>query len=114
MPKEYNLMRRHAFTMKLRPGFESEYAKRHNEIWPELNELLLTSGILDYTIYLDRGTHILFAYQVVSDDFDVSSLPQSPIMKRWWNYMADIMDTHPDTSPVTKDLKEVFHMGVDG
>lgn len=105
-------MHRHAFTMKLKPGFESEYAKRHDEIWPELDELLLASGILDYSIYLDKETQTLFAYQVVDDDFDASSLSQSPIMKRWWNYMADIMDTNPDASPVVNDLVEVFHMGV--
>ncbi len=106
-------MRRLAFKMKLKPGFETEYRKRHDAIWPELSELLLTSGILDYSIYLDRETLTLFAYQVVEDGFDGSSLPQSPIMQKWWSHMADIMDTNSDNSPVVNELLEVFHIEAD-
>ena len=103
-------MKRNAFKMKLKPGFEIEYKKRHDEIWPELSSLLTASGISDYSIYFDEETLILFAIQKIVDDFDESSLPNHPIVKKWWAYMADIMETNADNSPVVTSLKEVFHL----
>ena len=96
--------------MQLKPGFEAEYKKRHDEIWPELSALLSESGIQDYSIYLDRKTLTLFAVQKLADDFEPEAIPRHPIVKKWWAYMADIMDTNPDNSPVTGELIEVFHM----
>ncbi|WMI66287.1 L-rhamnose mutarotase [Aestuariibaculum sp. YM273] len=101
---------RNAFKMKLKPGFEAEYKKRHDEIWPELSELLSETGIQDYSIFLDEDTLTLFAVQKISEDFDHDLLPNHPIVKKWWAYMADIMDTNPDNSPVALPLKEVFHL----
>lgn len=103
-------MRRVAFTMKLKPGYAAEYEKRHDEIWPELKEMLSGAGISDYSIFLDEDTSILFAVHKITDDFDPASIPAHPVVKKWWAYMADIMDTNPDHSPVTKPLTEVFHM----
>ncbi|MBO0324078.1 L-rhamnose mutarotase [Muricauda sp. CAU 1633] len=103
-------MYRNAFTMKLKPGFEAEYKKRHDEIWPELVELLSESGISDYSIFLDRETGVLFAFQKLKDGFEGESIPNNPIVKKWWAYMADIMETNKDNSPIEKPLIEVFHM----
>ncbi|MFK7924025.1 MAG: L-rhamnose mutarotase [Bacteroidia bacterium] len=103
-------MHRNAFKMKLKPGFELEYQKRHDEIWPELQALLSENGITDYSIFLDHETLTLFAVQKLSDDFDPSKIPQHPIVQKWWAYMADIMETHPDNEPLSVPLKEVFHM----
>ncbi|CAM3743273.1 L-rhamnose mutarotase [Flavobacterium chungbukense] len=101
---------RNAFKMKLKPGFEAEYKKRHDEIWPELQRLLSETGIQDYSIFLDEETLILFAVQKISPDFDQRRLPSHPLVKKWWAYMADIMDTNPDHSPIAIPLKEVFHL----
>lgn len=103
-------MKRNAFTMKLKPGFEEEYKKRHDEIWPELSLFLSEAGISDYVIFLDKKTLTLFAVQKLADDFDEKSIPSHPIVKKWWAYMADIMETNPDHSPVTFPLQEVFFM----
>ena len=103
-------MIRAAFKMKLKPGYEEEYKKRHDEIWPELVKLLEEAGIFDYSIYLDEETGTLFAFQKLKDHNQSAALPQNPVMKKWWSYMADIMDTNPDNSPVSIELKEVFHM----
>lgn len=103
-------MRRVAFTMKLKPGFAVEYEKRHDEIWPELKEMLREGGISDYSIFLDEERLTLFAVHKVSDDFDAAAIPGHPVVKKWWAHMADIMETHDDRSPVTKPLTEVFHM----
>ncbi|KQB40102.1 L-rhamnose mutarotase [Flavobacterium aquidurense] len=107
---ENNNTIRNAFTMKLKPGFEAEYKVRHDQIWPELQALLSDTGIQDYSIFLDEKTLTLFAVQKLSKDFDSAYLPNHPIVKKWWNYMADIMETNPDHSPITNPLKEVFHL----
>jgi L-rhamnose mutarotase len=104
------LMKRVAFKMKLKSGYEEEYKKRHDEIWPELKEKLSRAGIYDYSIFLDRETLTLFAVQKFKDNNTVEELPSKEIMKKWWDYMKDIMETNPDNSPVTASLEEVFHM----
>lgn len=99
-----------AFTMKLKPGVAAEYQRRHDEIWPELAKALTDAGIRDYSIYLDRATGTLFAVQKRATNHTADTLPSLPIMKRWWVYMADLMDTNPDNSPVAVPLERVFHM----
>jgi len=96
--------------MKLNPGFKEEYRKRHDEIWPELVRLLKNEGIGNYSIFLDEETDTLFAYQEQSGESSSQDLGKTEIVKKWWKYMADIMETNPDNSPVTKPLEQVFFM----
>jgi L-rhamnose mutarotase len=103
-------MKREAFKMYLKPGYEAEYERRHHEIWPEVKQLLKESGVSDYSIYWDKDTNILFAVQKVSGEASSQDLGDNPIIQKWWAYMADIMETNPDNSPVSIPLKEVFHM----
>jgi len=103
-------MTRTAFTMKLKPGFEAEYRRRHDQIWPELVRELEAAGVSDYSIYLDEATLTLFAFQKLKDHHTADALPSRDVVKRWWTYMADIMDTNPDNSPRVTNLREVFHM----
>jgi len=102
--------RRQAFKMQLKPGCEAEYEKRHNEIWPELKRLLSESGVYDYSIFLDRETGTLFAFQRTTGDGGSQDLGSTEIVQRWWAYMADLMETNADLSPVSIPLQEVFHM----
>ncbi|HLT41585.1 MAG TPA: L-rhamnose mutarotase [Sphingobacteriaceae bacterium] len=103
-------MKKVAFKMKLMPGCKEEYQKRHNEIWPELVLLLKESGISDYSIFLDEETNTLFAVQRQEEGQSSQDLGDNPIVKKWWAYMEDIMETNADNSPVSKPLKEVFHL----
>ena len=103
-------MKRFGFKMKLLPGFREEYRKRHSEIWPELVSLLKSEGIGNYSIFLDEETNTLFAYQEQSGSSSSQDLGTTEIVKKWWKYMADIMDTNPDNSPVTVPLEQVFYM----
>lgn len=103
-------MTRVAFKMKLFDGFEAEYQKRHNELWPELQQLLKSTGIEEYSIFLDETTNDLFGFLKVSDQAALDNLPSNPVMQRWWKHMADIMDTNADNSPVSIPLKEVFYL----
>jgi L-rhamnose mutarotase len=96
--------------MQLNPGMEDEYRRRHDEIWPELVELLKEAGVEDYSIHLDRETGILFGVLWRRTDHSMADLPCHPVMKRWWAHMADIMATNPDQSPVDTPLVTVFHM----
>ncbi|MEO8112356.1 MAG: L-rhamnose mutarotase [Ginsengibacter sp.] len=96
--------------MKLLKGYEAEYKKRHDEIWSELKTLLKQTGITDYSIFLDEETNNLFACFTIEDDKELNELPEKEIMKKWWNYMKDIMETNPDNSPVSVPLKEVFYL----
>lgn len=98
-----------AFKMKLKPGFTAEYKKRHDEIWPELSALLKNNGISDYTIFLDEETNMLFAVQQ-QNGASSQDLGSTEIVQKWWAYMADIMDTNPDNSPISKPLLQVFHL----
>ena len=103
-------MNRLAFKMKLFPGFEAEYKKRHDEIWPELVQLLKQSGISEYSIFLDEETNSLFGVLNITDTKNMDNLPHQEVMQRWWKYMGDIMETNPDNSPVSIPLTEVFHL----
>ena len=103
-------MERLAFKMQLNKGFEEEYKKRHNEIWPELQELLKDSGISEYSIFLDETTNSLFGFLKAQEAKNLDSLPQHEVMQRWWKYMKDIMETNPDNSPVSVRLNEVFYL----
>jgi L-rhamnose mutarotase len=97
-----------AFLLYLKPGHEAEYQRRHDEIWPALSAALSEAGILDYQIYLERETGHLFAYQKRRIDHQVDLLPGLPIMREWWDYMADIMEVNPDNSPLVRSLEKVF------
>lgn len=103
-------MKRYAFKMKLKPGCKEEYKKRHHQIWPELKELLLKVGISDYSIFFDEESHTLFATQKVAGDQGSQDLGKTEIVQKWWAYMADIMETNPDNSPVSVSLEEVFYL----
>ncbi len=96
--------------MKLFKGFEAEYKKRHDQIWGELKVLLNEKGIADYSIFLDEEINDLFACFTIEDDKELSELPAKEIMKKWWAYMKDIMETNEDNSPVSIPLKEVFYL----
>jgi L-rhamnose mutarotase len=96
--------------MYLKPGYKEEYRKRHAAIWPELQQLLKDSGISNYSIFLDESTHTLFAIQEQSGEGSSQDLGANLIVQRWWAYMADIMETNPDNSPISEPLEEVFYM----
>ncbi|MFN7024752.1 MAG: L-rhamnose mutarotase [Pseudorhizobium sp.] len=101
---------RHVFKMKLNPGMEAEYRKRHNEIWPDLVDLLHEAGISDYTIHLDTETNLLIGVLTRTKTHSMADLPSHPVMQRWWSHMADVMQTNWDNSPWSIDLKPVFRM----
>ena len=103
-------MQRIAFKMTLFPGHAEEYKRRHDEIWPELAALLKESGISDYSIFLDPATNTLFATLVRATDHRMDDLPKHPVMRRWWDYMRDIMTYDADGTPAVAPLVPMFHL----
>ena len=101
---------KYAFRMRLNPGMKDEYVRRHDEIWPELVELLRDAGISDYSIHLDEETGMLFGVLWRRAGHGMDDLPKHEAMRRWWAHMADIMETKPDDEPVAVPLVTVFHM----
>jgi L-rhamnose mutarotase len=99
-----------AFRMKLKPGNIDEYRRRHDEIWPELVDLLHDAGIYDYSIFLDEETLHLFGVLRLRADDKLDALPSQPVMRRWWDYMADLMEVEPGNKPRQWPLVPMFHL----
>lgn len=98
------------FKMKLYEGQEAEYEKRHNQLWPEMKDMIHEYGGKNYTIFLDKETLTLFGYIEIEDEERWAKGADTAINRKWWDFMADIRETNPDNSPVSIDLKEVFHL----
>ncbi len=99
-----------AFRMNLFPGQAEEYKRRHDAIWPELAALLKQAGVSDYSIWLDEATHHLFGVLKRTEDHGMDRLPLEPVVRRWWDMMADIMETEADHTPVQVPLQKMFHL----
>ena len=96
--------------MRVHPGSEAEYARRHQPIWQELSDVLRVHGAHNYSIFLDPGTHQLFGYVEIENEARWAAVAQTEVCRRWWKHMADVMPANPDNSPVSTELREVFHL----
>lgn len=101
---------KYAFKMYLNSGMTDEYKRRHDAVYPELLSLLKEAGVSDYSIFLDEDTNILFGVMWRLKDHKMDDLPNTDVVKKWWAYMADIMQTNSKNEPVSRDLRLVFHM----
>lgn len=103
-------MIRKAHIFKLYPGKAAEYQRRHDELWPEMREELIKHGADHYSIFLREATNELFAYVEIADEKQWAGMAQTDVCRRWWAYMKDLMETHPDNRPTSEPLVEVFHL----
>lgn len=103
-------MERVAFRMKVFPDCRDEYKRRHDAIWPEMKRELLAHGYRSYSIYLDPETCFLYAYAEIEDKKRAAEMDHTPINRKWWHYMKDVMETNEDESPKCVALSEVFHL----
>ena len=103
-------MIRKCFVMQLKRGAEEEYRQRHRPIWKELEDVLRTHGVHNYSIALHSETGQLFAYAEIEDDARWNAIAQTPTCRRWWDYMADLMEVNADRSPRAVELQEMFHL----
>lgn len=103
-------MIRKAFRMSVHVGQETEYERRHSPIWRELEEALLAHGVRTYSIFLDAATRDLVAYVEVEDEARWQAIAQMEVCRRWWRFMREIMPANADDSPISLELREVFHI----
>ncbi len=103
-------MIRKAFVLSVHPGMETEYQRRHNPVWQELLDTLKQHGVHNYSIFLHSETRQLFGYVEIEDEARWNAVADTPICRKWWAYMSDIMPVNPDRSPVSVELQEVFHL----
>lgn len=99
-----------SFKMHLYEGMAEEYERRHNLLWPEMKDMIHEYGGHNYSIFLDSETNVLYGYIEIEDEDKWAESADTAINRKWWDYMADIMDTNPDNSPVSVELKPVFHL----
>jgi L-rhamnose mutarotase len=103
-------MLRMAFRMSVHAGQTAEYERRHNPIWPELQEALRQHGVRSYSIFLDPVTNDLFAYAEIESEERWRAIASTDVCRRWWEHMKELMPSNADASPVARDLREVFHL----
>jgi L-rhamnose mutarotase len=101
---------RKAFRMSVDPGEEGEYERRHSPVWPELEAVLVEHGVRTYSIFLDPETNDLFGYVEITGEEQWKAIGATEVCRRWWRHMRDLMPTNADASPVSRDLREVFHL----
>ena len=99
-----------SFKMHLYEGMAEEYERRHNLLWPEMKDMIHEYGGHNYSIFLDSETNVLYGYIEIEEEEKWAKSADTDINRKWCDYMADIMDTNPDNSPVSVDLKPVFHL----
>ena len=103
-------MIRKAFLLHVHPNVHEEYERRHRPIWDELAEALKAHGVSNYSIHLDASRNLLFGYAEIESEERWAAIAATPICKKWWASMKDLMPSNPDNSPVSEPLREVFHL----
>jgi len=97
--------------MSVHAGQESEYIRRHQPIWRDLERTLLEHGVRTYSIFLDRTTNHLIGYVEFESEVQWNAIAATEVCQQWWAHMRDVMPTNRDHSPVSLELEEVFHLG---
>ena len=104
-------MERYAWKATVKPGMRAEYRRRHDNIWPELKDLLKSAGICNYTIW-NVGDELFGYYECEKGvDFAARTQAESEVVDRWNEYMKDVMVMEMD--PVTgaqPKLEQVFFL----
>lgn len=103
-------MIRKAFVMSVNRGQEAEYERRHRPIWPDLERVLQSHGVHNYSIFLHPQTNQLFGYVEVEDEARWAAIAKTDACRRWWTHMKEVMPSNPDHSPQALELREVFHL----
>jgi L-rhamnose mutarotase len=101
---------RKAFVMSVNPDSHAEYERRHSPIWRELQDVLHEHGVSNYSIFLEKETNKLFGYAEIESEEKWQAIAETDVCRRWWAFMKDLMPSNPDHSPISVELKEVFHL----
>ena len=103
--KNKKISRQEAWVMKLKPGNEKIYKEKHDNIWPEMLEIMKKNGTIRFNIF--RYDNLLFVYREIDDSY-VEPKNIDQIVWKWWKMMSPLMETNLDYSPVTESLETMF------
>jgi L-rhamnose mutarotase len=67
-------------------------------------------GVANYSIFLEPETSQLFGYVEIESEERWAAIADTDECKRWWEFMKDIMPSNDDNSPISVELREVFHL----
>ena len=96
--------------MRVHPEHFVEYERRHNPIWPDLEATLRAHGVSRYFIFLDDLSGDLFAYAEIESEERWQAVATTEVCRRWWQSMQPLMPSNPDTSPESRNLRQVFQL----
>ena len=104
-------MIRKSFRMTLKEGKLDEYKKKHDNVWPEITEVLTNAGVTNYSIYYHEKDNTLIEYMELKENNTFDKLEDLDILKKWNVYMKDLLVTisEDDATPGVNELAEVFH-----
>lgn len=103
-------MQRRAFSLKIKTGVKEEYKRRHDEIWPEMRQMLADAGLRNYSIWM-MGDDMLFGYyETDDDDYAVRFQAESKIGQKWEAYMADMLETRTMPDGTVQPCKEALDL----
>ena len=104
-------MIRKSFRLTLKKGKFDEYKKKHDEIWPELSNILTKMGITNYSIFYDSTDNALIEYMELMDVNQFDQMEELEIVKKWNIFMSDLLVTksETDSSPIVTELVEAFY-----
>ena len=103
--KNKKISKQESWVMKLKPGKEKIYKEKHDNIWPEMLEIMKKNGTIRFNIF--RYENLLFVYREIDNSYSKSK-KIDPIVWKWWKMMAPLMETNLDYSPVTESLETMF------
>jgi len=90
----------------------TEYQRRHNPIWLDLEKALKIHGVCNYSIFLQEDSGALFGYMEVENEETFQKIGESEVCRRWWRYMTEVLVCEKGDNQKAKEvlLKEVFHL----
>ena len=101
-------MKANGMALKLRPGCYDEYKKRHDELWPELADVMRENGI-NMAIYRFEDT--LFIYGTAPSATAWQRVEDHPVTPRWNEYMAEVLETDDNGDLIFHTLPQAFAFG---
>jgi|SRR4051794_31714443 L-rhamnose mutarotase len=101
---------RFCFMFEIKPGTEDEYKRRHDEIWPELVDVIKGAGVSNYSLFR-RGTQIV-AYCECEPDVATAfgKIGESEANGRWSEYFEDVIVSLTDEDGELRVAQEVWHL----
>lgn len=103
-------LKRRAFLMSIDPANKDEYEERMSQVSPALARVMKENGVVNYTIFLDPPSCLLFGHLEYETDEGLLNLTNTEECRQWWKDMSSYISSNPDHSPISFDLKEVFHL----